>query len=45
MSNASHRGTSVRYEPDDSPPTALAFGCGLQLVILGVASIVLIPRS
>ena len=43
MSNASHRGTSVRYQPDESPPAALAFGCGLQLVVLGVASIVLIP--
>ena len=43
MSNASNRGASVRYQPDESPPAALAFGCGLQLVILGVASIVLIP--
>ena len=43
MSNASNRGASVRYQPDERPPAALAFGCGLQLVILGVASIVLIP--
>ena len=43
MSNGSSRGTSVRYQPDESPPAALAFGCGLQLVILGGASIVLIP--
>ena len=43
MSNAASRGTSVRYQPDERPPAALAFGCGLQLVILGVASIVLIP--
>ena len=43
MSNASSRGTSIRYQPDESPPAALAFGCGLQLVVLGVASIVLIP--
>ena len=43
MSNASHRGTGVRYQPDESPPAALALGCGLQLVVLGVASIVLIP--
>ena len=43
MSNASSRGTSIRYQPDESPPAALALGCGLQLVVLGVASIVLIP--
>ena len=43
MSDASQRGTSVRYQPDENPPAALAFGCGLQLVVLGVASIVLIP--
>ena len=41
--NASNRGTTVRYQPDESPPAALALGCGVQLVILGVASIVLIP--
>ena len=44
MSEASsRRGTTVRYQPDEHPPAALALGCGLQLVILGVASIVLIP--
>ena len=43
MSNASSRGTSIRYQPDEIPPAALALGCGLQLVVLGVASIVLIP--
>ena len=43
MSSGSSRTTSVRYQPDESPPAALAFGCGLQLVILGGASIVLIP--
>ena len=37
------RGATVRYQPDERPPAALALGCGLQLVILGVASIVLIP--
>ena len=40
---ASNRDTGVRYQPDESPPASLAVGCGLQLVILGVASIVLIP--
>ena len=39
--NASNRGTGIRYQPDERPPAALALGCGLQLVILGVASIVL----
>ena len=43
MSNGSSRVASVRYQPDESPPAGLAFGCGLQLVILGGASIVLIP--
>ncbi len=43
MSSGSSPTTSVRYQPDESPPAALAFGCGLQLVILGGASIVLIP--
>ena len=43
MSSPSNRGASVRYQPDERPPAALALGCGLQLVILGVASIVLIP--
>ncbi|MYN67258.1 MAG: hypothetical protein F4X11_19885 [Acidobacteria bacterium] len=43
MSSGSSRTASVRYQPDESPPAALAFGCGLQLVVLGGASIVLIP--
>ncbi len=43
MGSGSSRTTSVRYQPDESPPAALAFGCGLQLVMLGGASIVLIP--
>ncbi len=33
----------VRYEADERPPTALTLGSGLQLVVLGLASIVLIP--
>ena len=43
MSSSSNRATSVRYQPDESPPAALVFGCGLQLVIVGGAGIVLIP--
>ena len=34
---------SVRYEPDENPPAVLAFGSGLQLVVLGITSIILIP--
>ena len=37
------RGQAVRYEPDENPPATLTLGCGLQLVVLGLASIVLIP--
>ena len=36
MSNAASRGTSVRYQPDERPPAALAFGCGLQLKALAL---------
>ena len=34
---------SVRYEPPDRPPTALAFGMGFQQAALCVAGIVLTP--
>ena len=44
MSNSSEqRAPTVRYEPDESPPAALALGAGLQLVVLGITSIILIP--
>ena len=33
----------VRYQPDDTPPTALSVGLGLQLAALCVAGIVLTP--
>ena len=33
----------MRYQADEKPPALLALGCGLQHVILGLASIVLIP--
>ena len=33
----------IRYEADEKPPAALAFGCGLQLVVLGITSIIFIP--
>ena len=35
--------TSVRYEPDESPPWGLTLGLGLQLVVLNLAGIVLTP--
>ena len=35
--------TGIRYEADEKPPAALAFACGLQLVILGITSIIFIP--
>ena len=34
---------TVRYEPPDRPPTALAFGIGFQQAALSVAGIVLTP--
>ncbi len=42
-SNYSDRRTGVRYQPDEKPPMALAFGLGLQLAILSVAATVLVP--
>ena len=37
------RAPTVRYEPHENPPAAVALGCGLQLVVLGITSIILIP--
>ena len=37
------RAPSVRYEPDENPPAAIALGGGFQLVVLGITSIILIP--
>ena len=37
------RGPGVRYEPDERPPAAVALACGLQLLLLGLAGMVLIP--
>ncbi|MDE0105717.1 MAG: hypothetical protein OXN89_25340 [Bryobacterales bacterium] len=37
------RAPAVRYEPDESPPAAVVLGGGLQLVVLGISSIILIP--
>ena len=39
----SARRASIRYQPDENPPTVLAFGLGLQLAILCLAGIVLTP--
>ena len=35
--------SSVRYQPDESPPAALSMGLGLQMAILGISGIVLTP--
>ena len=35
--------SSVRYQPNERPPEALAFGLGLQMAILQIAGIVLTP--
>lgn len=35
--------SSIRYQPDERPPEALAFGLGLQMAILQIAGIVLTP--
>ncbi|MDE0265355.1 MAG: hypothetical protein OXJ37_23340 [Bryobacterales bacterium] len=44
MSNSyKQRAPAVRFEPDENPPAALALGSGLQLVVLGITSIILIP--
>ncbi len=43
--NATESGlrTGIRYQPDETPPVALAFGLGLQLAVLTIAGIVLTP--
>ena len=38
---AAHENESVRYEPNETPPTAIAIGSGLQAAILIVAPVVL----
>ncbi len=37
------RAAGVRYQPDENPPLVLSLGCGLQLVVLGITSIIFIP--
>ncbi len=33
----------IRYQPDETPPPALALGVGLQLAVLNIAAVMLIP--
>ena len=33
----------LRYQPDERPPAALAFGLGLQIGVLTIAAIILVP--
>jgi len=37
------RAANVRYQPDENPPALVSLGCGLQLVVLGITSIIFIP--
>ncbi len=41
LSDSGHR--SVRYQPDESPPTALSLGLGFQLAAITVTGVVLTP--
>ncbi len=43
VTDDSEQQTGVRYQPDERPPVALAFGLGLQLALLCVVVPVLIP--
>ena len=44
MDDAAPRtGRDVRYQPDESPPAALAFGMGAQQAVLCIAGVVLTP--
>ena len=44
MSNRhEQRAPNVQYEPDESPPALVSLGSGLQLVVLGITSIIFIP--
>lgn len=35
--------SGLRYQPDESPPTTLALGLGLQLAVLNIAAVMIIP--
>ena len=35
--------SGVQYEPDEHPPALVSLGSGLQLVVLGITSIIFIP--
>ena len=35
--------SGLRYQPDERPPVTLAFGLGLQIAVLNIASIILVP--
>ena len=35
--------TGLRYQPDEGPPPALAFGLGFQIAVLTIAGIILVP--
>ena len=43
MGDGSGQLASVRYQPDEKPPPAVAFGLGVQFALLIIARIVVIP--
>ena len=44
MSTAATGGRKgIRYQPDERPPPALAFGLGAQIAVLTIAGIILVP--
>jgi len=40
---ASESRTGLRYQPDERPPVAPAFGLGVQIAVLTIAAIILVP--
>lgn len=43
QSNKIEQSTSIRYEPDENPPTLLALGLGIQLVVLCIGGVIFTP--
>ena len=43
MPSTTERTLDVRYQPDEKPPQAVAFGLGLQYALLAVSGIVITP--
>ena len=43
QNNEAERIASIRYEPDENPPTLLAIGLGIQLVVLCIGGVIFTP--